>query len=250
MAASTVDTAPSTPQTGSDMNVGRMERFGSIALGAALLAYGLGRRRASGVAQAAAGAALLYRGATGHCPVYERMGVSTADTDTRSALSGPRGFHVHESIRIELPINDVYGFWRDLENLPRFMSHLERVVDLGNQHSHWVAKGPAGIPVEWDAEIINEVPNQVIGWRSLPSSEFVTAGSVNFDEAGGGQSTLVTVHLQYAPPAGRLGKMVAQLFGDEPSQAIAEDLRRLKRLLEARDTLETRGTPSAPGLGR
>jgi uncharacterized membrane protein len=151
--------------------------------------------------------------------------------DTRIALAGPRGFLVHETIRIDRPVEEVYRFWRNLENLPKFMSHLEQVIDAGDGHSHWVAKGPAGIPVEWDAEIINEVPNEIIGWRSLPSSDFVTAGSVNFDGSGDGRSTLITVRLQYAPPGGKIGKLAAQLFGDEPSQAIAEDLRRLKRLL-------------------
>ena len=221
--------------TSDQMNMGTLERWGSVAIGAALMAYGLKRKTKSRLAPAAAGAALLYRGTTGRCPVYERMGIDR--NDTRVALSGPRGFHVHESIRIEQPAEDLYRFWRNLENLPKFMTHLEQVIDLGNQHSHWVAKGPAGIPVEWDAEIINDVPNKVIGWRSLPSSDFVTAGSVHFDGSGDGRSTLITVHLQYAPPGGKLGKLVAQLFGDDPSQAIAEDLRRLKRLLDIRDSL-------------
>jgi uncharacterized membrane protein len=219
------------------LNVGTLERWGSFAIGAVLVAYGLKRRARSGLAPAAAGAALLYRGFT-----------MTADRkDTRVALTGSRGFHVHESIRVEQPVEEVYRFWRNLENLPKFMNHLEQVVDLGNGHSHWVANGPVGIPVEWDAEIINEVPNQVIGWRSLPSSDLVTAGSVNFDGAGDRRSTLVTVHLQYAPPGGRLGKVVAQLFGDEPAQAIAEDLRRLKRLLDARDTERVTEMPGAGG---
>jgi uncharacterized membrane protein len=113
------------------------------------------------------------------------------------------------------------------------MAHLERVVDLGNGRSRWTAKGPAGTTVEWTAEIINEVENKVIGWRSLPDSDVVTAGSVNFDRARGGRSTQITVHLQSAPPGGRLGKIVAEIFGDEPAQAIREDLRRLKWLLEA-----------------
>jgi uncharacterized membrane protein len=223
------------------MNVGTLERWGSAAIGAALIAYGFRHSARSRLAPAAAGAALLYRGTTGHCPIYERMGIDR--NDTRTALAGARGFHVHESIRIEQPVEEVYRFWRNLENLPKFMTHLEQVIDLGNGHSHWVAKGPAGIPVEWDAEIINEVTNKVIGWRSLPSSGMVTAGSVNFDGSGNGRSTLITVRLQYAPPGGTLGKLVAQLFGDDPSQAIGEDLRRLKQLLDARDTARTGGTP-------
>jgi uncharacterized membrane protein len=216
-------------------NVGSLERWGSVAVGSALIAYGLTRRSRSRAGVVAAGSGLLYRGATGHCPVYSGLGVSTAtrDYDTRTALSGARGFHVHESIRLEKPIEEVYRFWRQLENLPRFMSHLERVVDLGNGRSRWTTKAPAGSTVEWNAEIINEVENKVIGWRSLPDSDVVTAGAVNFDRARGGRSTQVTVHLQYAPPGGRLGKMVAEIFGDEPAQAIREDLRRLKWLLEA-----------------
>ena len=201
-----------------------------------MIAYGLSRRspKSIGIGVAAAGTSLVLRGATGHCPVYSSLGVTTSGAqDTRTALAGDRGVHVREAIRLEKPIEEVYAFWRSFENLPRFMQHLERVQDIGNSRSHWVAKGPAGMKYEWDAEIINEIPNQVIGWRSLPTADVVTAGSVNFDRIRGGGSTQVTVKLQYAPPAGRLGKMIAQLFGDEPSQAIREDLRRLKWILEA-----------------
>jgi uncharacterized membrane protein len=216
-------------------NVGKLERLGSIVVGSALMTYGLSRKSKSGAGLAAAGTTLVFRGTTGHCPVYSRIGISTADHrgDTREALAGSRGFHVRESIRLEKPLEEVYRCWRTLETLPRVMTHLERVSALGNGRSHWVAKGPAGSRIEWDAEIINEVENKVIGWRSLPDSDLVTAGSVNFDRVRNGQETQVSVHLQYAPPAGRIGRFVAQLFGDEPSQAIREDLRRLKWLLEA-----------------
>jgi uncharacterized membrane protein len=225
--------------------VRKVERWGSVAMGSALLAFGLSHRSKMGIGAAAAGATLLYRGASGHWPVYGTIGMRTAEaSDTRAALSGPRGFHVREAIVLERPIEEVYRFWRSFENFPQFMNHLERVVDLGNEHSHWVAKGPAGSSVEWDAEIINEVPNKVIGWKSLPKSDLVTAGSVNFDAMRGGQSTQVTVHLQYAPPGGRLGKLVAQLFGDEPSQAIREDLHRMKRLLESGEKPPTLVSPS------
>jgi uncharacterized membrane protein len=149
------------------------------------------------------------------------------------ALSGDRGIHVREAIRVEKSLAEVYRFWRQLENLPRFMTNLERVTDLGSGRSHWVAKGPAGMAVEWDAEILNEEENRLIAWRSLPGSDVVTAGSVNFDAARNGRHTQVTVHLQYAPPAGRLGALVATVVGREPSQTIREDMRRLKQLLEA-----------------
>ena len=140
---------------------------------------------------------------------------------------------MRESIRLEVPIGDVYRFWRRLENLPQFMTHLDRVTEETGGRSHWVTSGPAGLTVQWDAEIINEVENKVLAWRSLPGSEVVTAGSVNFDAARGGRSTQVSVHLQYAPPAGKAGALVASLFGREPSQTIREDLRHFKQLLEA-----------------
>src|SRR5689334_6843762 len=174
-----------------------LERWAGVAMATAVVAYGLSRRSLSGVAIAAAAAPLAYRGVTGAWPT-----LANGAADTRVALSGNRGVHVRESIRLEVPLDVVYGFWRRLENLPRFMSHLEDVRDLGGGRSHWVAEGPAGIPVEWDAEIINEVPNEVIGWRSIAGSDIATAGSVHFSTVRQGRSTQVTVHLQYAAPGG------------------------------------------------
>jgi uncharacterized membrane protein len=146
---------------------------------------------------------------------------------------------VRESVVLELPIADVYRFWRRLDNLPRFMAHLETVTeDATAGRSHWVAAGPGGLRVEWDAEIINEVENKTLGWRSLPGSDVVTAGSVNFDPLDDGRRTRLTVHLQYAPPAGRAGAFVASLFGRAPEQTIRQDLQRLKDLLAA-------GSPTA-----
>ena len=192
-------------------------------------AQDMSRRALAGVCLALAATPLAYRSLTGHWPWTNGRG----NGDTRVALAGDRGVHVRESIRLELPIAEVYRFWRALENLPRFMTHLERVTDLGGGRSHWVAKGPVGRRVEWDAEIINEVENSVIGWRSLPGAAVATAGSVNFDTVRNGRSTQVSVHLQYAPPAGRVGALLASAFGREPSQTIREDLRRVKQLLEA-----------------
>ncbi len=192
-----------------------------------------------------AGAAMIYRGATGFCHLYHALGINRANgharergtgviadrgSDTRHRLGGRRGIHVEESIIINRPISEVYRFWRNFEHLPRFMQHLESVAMREEGISHWVAKGPAGMNVEWDARIINEVDNQVIGWQSLEGSTVATAGSVHFDSADGG--TLVRVNLQYSPPAGKLGSAVARLFGEEPSVQIREDLHRLKMLLE------------------
>jgi uncharacterized membrane protein len=211
--------------------------------GAVLLVAGAARRSFPGLCLTLAAAPLVYRGLTGRWPAFFTR--HAASTDTRIALSDDRGVHVRESIRIEKPIEEVFQFWRRLENLPKFMAHLERVTETDGGRSRWVARGPAGIRLEWDAEIINEVENQVIGWRSLADADLVSAGSVNFDRARGGRSTQVTVHLQYAPPAGRVGAAVATLFGRAPARTIREDLRRLKHLLEAGELAQSAASPAA-----
>ena len=194
----------------------------------AVAAYGLSRRSLSGAAIAAAAAPLAYRGATGAWP-----GFANGAADTRVALGGDRGLHVREAIRLEVPLDVVYDFWRRLENLPRFMSHLKDVRNLGGGRSHWVAAGPVDTPVEWDAEIINEVPNEVIGWRSVPVSDIATAGSVRFTPARQGRSTQLSVHLQYSAPGGTAARLLMLVLGQDPASMIREDLRHFKQLLEA-----------------
>ena len=225
--------------------VGDLERLGAATTAGLLVAYGVSRRSVPGVVLAAAALPLAYRGVAGHWPGYLTLDVPRAIT--ARALSGNRGIHVRESVRVERPLPEVYRFWRRLENLPRFMDALDSVTDLGNGRSRWVAAGPGGVRVAWDAEIINEVEDAVIGWRSLPESDIVTAGSVTFAAARGGRSTQVTVHLQYAPPAGRVGAMVAKLFGREPSQTVREDLRRLRQILEAGEIPRAAGEPVLGG---
>jgi uncharacterized membrane protein len=215
-------------------SLARGENWLALGGGAVLLLVGMSRRSAVGACLAMSSAPLLYRGITGQWPAIGGGHVESGNT--RRTLGGDGGLHVRESIRLEVAIADVYRFWRRLENLPTFMAHLDRVTEATDGTSHWVAAGPGGLAVEWDAEIINEVENQVLAWRSLPGSDVVTAGSVNFDAARGGQSTQVSVHLQYAPPAGKVGALVASLFGREPSQTIREDLRHFKQLLEAGET--------------
>jgi uncharacterized membrane protein len=229
----------------SGRNISDTEKWLSIAAGTGLALYGVSRRRTGGWLMTALGGMLLQRGATGHCHVYEAFGVNTAGTgdDTRRALGGPAGEHVDESVTINRPIEELYRFWRNLENLPQFMSHLESVERVTDTLSRWRAKGPGGRTVEWSAEIINEVPNKVIGWRSIEGSEVVSAGSVNFDPAGPGRGTHVRVRLQYSPPGGRLGARVAKLFGRDAETEIREDLRRFKQMVETGEVPTTEGQP-------
>jgi uncharacterized membrane protein len=222
----------------SGRNISDLEKWLSIAAGTGLALYGLSRRKNAGWLLTALGGMLLQRGATSHCHVYEALGVNTAGTgeDTRRALGGPAGAHVQESVVINRPIEELYRFWRNLENLPHFMQHLESVERITDTLSRWRAKGPGGTIVEWNAEVINEVPNKVIGWRSIEGSDVVSAGSVNFDAAGPGQGTRVTVHLQYSPPGGKIGASVAKLFGRDAATEIREDLRRFKHMVETGET--------------
>jgi len=219
-----------------------LERWGTLAGAALLMTYGVTRRSVAGMCLAAAATPLAYRGWSGRWPPLVSAPDPRDNADrVRQLLAGDGGIKVREAIRLEKPLAEIYGFWRRLENLPQFMAHLESVSDLGDGRSHWVAIGPGGARVEWDSETINDVENQVIAWRSLPGSDVDSAGSVNFDSMRAGQSTQITVSLQYAPPAGRVGGWVATLLGREPSQTIREDLRRLKQLLEAGEV--PRATP-------
>lgn len=231
----------------SGRNINETERWLSLAAGLGLAAYGLIRKRGSGAGLAAAvvGGALMKRGLTAHCDAYHLMGINTSQTgdDTRSALGGHSGVHVDESVTINQPIEILYRFWRNLENLPRFMRHLESVERVTDTLSRWRAKGPGRSTIEWNAEIINEVPNQVIGWRSIEHSDVVSAGSVNFDDAGPGRGTRVRVRLQYSPPGGKVGAAVAKLLGRDPGSEIREDLRQFKQMLEAGELPTTAGQP-------
>jgi uncharacterized membrane protein len=146
-----------------------------------------------------------------------------------------RDVHVETSIRIDKSPEQLYSFWRDFKNLPLFMKHLESVTSMDDGRTHWVAKGIGGIAdskVEWDAEIYNEIENELIAWRSVDNADVVNAGSVRFQAAPRGHGTYVRVTLNYNPPAGSVGASLAQLLGTEPGQLIKEELRRFKQLME------------------
>ena len=152
--------------------------------------------------------------------------------DTRTALGGARGVKLHERIRIARPAVDLYRFWHDVENLPRFMRHIEHVEDLGHGRTHWVLRGPGGVRLEWNADKINDRAPSLIAWRSVEGSDVASAGSVRFTPVSP-HDTDVTVMLQYSAPGGRAGAALAWLFGQSPSSQLHEDLRWLKYLLEA-----------------
>lgn len=153
-----------------------------------------------------------------------------------------RGIHAKGLCVVNSTPEDVYSFWRNFQNLPRFMRHLESVEDLGDGRSHWQAKGPAGMTVEWDAEIVADVPGEVITWRSLENSDVDNAGAVRFERAAGGRGTIVKVNLEYLPIGGVIGATVAKLFGEEPEQQLDDDLRRFKQVMEVGEVVVSDAT--------
>jgi uncharacterized membrane protein len=168
----------------------------------------------------AAGAALLAR-AIANRPFRQLFGLA----------GGAGAVHFEKTIHIDAPREEVYAFWSSFENFPRFMSHLKEVRHLQNGRSHWVACGPGGVSIPWDAEIVEQRSNELLAWRSVPGSLVRTAGLVRFDRESDGR-TRVQIRMSYCPPAGVLGHAIAWLFGSDPKSEMDDDLVRMKSLLE------------------
>jgi uncharacterized membrane protein len=234
----TVD-APERPM--SWQNVGQQERNWSVIGGAALVAVSLVGRGLSRILGTLAGGALVYRGVTGHCHMYEALGINTSQDADQPGVPDNTGHKVVRSVVIQRPREELYAHWRKLENLAGLMSHVKSVQVLDDKTSHWTVTGPAGSSLEWDAEIINERENELIAWQSLPGAQVPNAGSVWFEDAGGG-GTRLKVALEVAAPGGELGVIVAGLFGESPEQQLDDDLQRFKEEMEAR-------TPASVGAG-
>lgn len=236
-------------KTRSSVNVGEIERLASAVAGGALAVYGLRQRSIGGLCLTLAGTALLHRGVTGHCNTYQVLGITTNEAKSANGEAPvARDVHIEKAIVIDKSPEELFSFWRQFDNLPRFMKHLESVTCSGINRSHWVAKGPGGKNIEWDAEIYNEKPNEMIAWRSLEGADVVNAGSVRFKSLGA-RGTEVRVVLNYNLPGGKISALFAKLFGSEPGQMIADDLRRLKQILETGEAATTEGQPSGRAEG-
>jgi uncharacterized membrane protein len=228
----------------SSHNVARPERVASVALGAALITLALRRRDATGVAAALIGGVLVHRGATGNCMVYRALGVSTGSADAvldshrgdvtglAATVNARKAIKVERTVTVLRPRAELYAFWRDFANLPRFMEHLVSVTTDGGIRSHWIAKAPGGGTVEWDAELVNDVPDEIVAWKTVGQTDVPNAGAVNFSDAPNRRGTIVKVTLDYEPPGGRVGNLIARLFGEDPDRQVREDLRKFKQLME------------------
>jgi uncharacterized membrane protein len=195
--------------------------------------------------------------------VYQALGVSTGEADTvlrpsarddvtgrAATVNARKAVKVERSVTIDRPRSELFAFWRNFENLPRFMEHLVAVRVDSPTRSHWQAKAPAGRTVEWDAEIVNEVPDEIIAWKSVGEADVSNAGSVTFSDAPGGRGTVVRVILDYEPPAGRVGAILSHFFSEEPDHQIREDLRKFKQLMETGEiTTSARRVESSAYVG-
>ena len=243
---------------GRGINVEQVERMVSIASGVILAITGVTRRSLAGIFTAGVGAGLIHRGVTGHCYAYQALGMNTnRKSESEEGLFreiAERGIHVEQAMLINRPADQLYRFWRNFENLPAVMTHLELVRVTDDRRSHWIAKAPAiaGGRVEWSAEITRDEPNSVIGWRSMPGSDIDCVGEIRFQEAKGDRGTEVHVYMEYVPPAGRVGHWMAKLFGESPREQIREDLRNFKRLMEVGEIPTTQGQPrgTCTGVGK
>lgn len=214
------------PATGSsNLNVGSTERIVSTVGGAALTIMALRDLRSpSGVSMLFAGGFLLVRGISGYCAVNNAIGRNTAHKHGSPV-------EVKTTVSLNKPRTEVYGFWRKLENLPRFMKHLEKVEEIDQKRSRWTAKGPAGVgSVSWEAEIVEDYPNEFIAWQSLPGSTVDNAGQVRFADSPNG--TDIKVQMTYRLPAGDVGGVAAKLFSPMAEKMMKDDIRSLKHVME------------------
>jgi uncharacterized membrane protein len=205
-----------------------VERLASLIGGGALVAWGIKRlveqRSAANIGMTAAAGLLVYNG-------------------VRSYNGAGRGAHLEASFTVNKPPEELFRYWRNFENLPKFMQHLESVQPSGNR-VHWVARGPLGARLSWDTEITDEKENEWIVWRSVEGSPVSHAGSVYFRRAPGDRGTVVTVAIQYRGGNSAAGRILSELLGVMPERQLREELRHFKQLMEAGEIPTTEGQPS------
>jgi len=244
---------------------GLIRLYGIREIASGLMIFNGGRRPAAGMWSRVAGDAmdLATLGAAAVHPSTNKAGVAFAtmnvlavtamDLDCAKQLTresdergdGPQV--ITKAIVINRSAEEIYRFWQDISNFPRFMYHLQSVRETGPNRSHWIANAPAGQVVEWESEIVEDIPNQRIAWKSLPGAQVPNAGAVTFEPQTGNRGTIVRVEVEFAPPGGPAAVGLAKLFNESPDQQIYDDLRRLKQILETGEVLKSDGSPNGAG---
>jgi len=252
---------PSRAQQGQQpqQNVSQAERTVSLAAGSILAVLGLSRKSLPGLLVAGVGGSLVYRGVTGHCSMYESLGIDTAEDERQrqgeqsEEEQARRGIHVENAFLINRSPEDLYAYWRNFENLPKIMTHLEEVRVIDDRRSHWAARLPrvaGGQRLEWDAEITRDDPNSLIAWQSVQGSDVETSGRIRFAPAMGDRGTEVHVFMEYVPPGGMLTAMLAPLLSKGSKRMIREDLRNFKRIMEVGEIPTIIGQPHGTCTGQ
>lgn len=226
-------------------NVGDEGRVASLMTGLGFTFYGLHRGSWLGAASFLVGASLLHRGWTGYCALYEQLGIDSTDYQrTRPGVRAQQGRKIVAKIEVNRDRRDVYDFWRNFQNLPRVMRHLESVTPIDGTRSRWTAHAPLGQTLSWEADIINERAGEMIAWQSVPGSQVDTAGSVHLNDSPSGMGTEITVTLKYDPPGGHFADRLAHLLGQALEDDLKEDLQTFKHALEADGTPAAESQPS------
>ncbi len=221
-----------------DVNVGRNERMASVLGGAGLALLGVRQRGVAGALLGAAGAALIARGASGHCPIYQAVGATSTGGRPAKRLRAEEdvdsGVSVHASITVARTPDEAYAVWRDFTSAPRYMDRIASVEVLDETRSRWTATGPMGRSWTWESQVVEDSPGELIAWESLPGSELPNRGWVQFvplDRGPAGQ-TEVRYFVEFDPPRGVIGSAIANAFHDAPRELVRGDLRRFRVLLE------------------
>jgi uncharacterized membrane protein len=241
MKVQTIESTPARPEEirraapASIANVGPLERLLTGLAGGVLLGLASDRKVPAALGFSLAGGGLIARALSGYCPAYQALGIDNAHEHMPAmAVPAQHGFKFDGEVKVHKPPDEVYQFWRKLENLPQLFEHLDQVAAIDERYSRWRAKGPLGTEVEWEAEVFSDKPYEMIAWRSMEGSELDTAGSVHFDRAFGDTGTIVRLSLKYNPPGGKVGAKIAQLLGEDFEAETAAGLQKLKQILESK----------------
>ena len=231
----------------SHINVGETERLISIAVGIPMTIFGLNREILNRPVPILLGGSLILRGVTGRSFLYQTLGVSTVEHSpaTIAELPDNQGIQVKRAVTINASPEELYRYWRDFKNAPRFMVNVESVQVTGDGRSHWVAKTPMNKTVEWDAEVTQDEPGQLIAWRRTQGPFLApNGGSVHFQPKRNGRETVVRLEIEFHQFRGPIGTMLGNVLGQIPEQVVRQDLERFKELMEAGEIATTAGQPS------